>query len=121
MTVQLNITTQDLNDEQREIFEEYIKQQIKHHDPSIGLGAFIDFITESHNLLQMVSYEKKSGLEVIVQCPTLESLESLLNNYGSGNLIEVAERCLMGDEIKGKLSLDTLGLKMKALFEVSRK
>ena len=46
-----------------------------------------------------------------VQCPTLESLESLWNDYHSGHLNEVAERYLVTDEIKRKFNLETFKFK----------
>ena len=73
-----------------------------------GLGAFIEYITESRNLL--LKGFRKGCLEITVQCRTLEILESLWNDYCSGILNEVAERCLVTDEIKRKLNLETVKL-----------
>ena len=46
-----------------------------------------------------------------VQCPTLESLESLWNGYCSGFLNDVVENFLVTDELKRKLGLDKVRLK----------
>ena len=104
---------------------------MEHHNLSTaeGLGAFIEYITESRNLL--LKGFRKGCLEVTVQCPTLESLESLLNDYVSGHINEVAGKYLVTDEIKRKLNLEAVGLKItiteesylmtiKALLEMLR-
>ena len=48
---------------------------------------------------------------IILQCPTLQSLEHLWNNCLSGHLDKVAERYLVTDEMKEKLNLETICLK----------
>ena len=48
---------------------------------------------------------------ITVQCPTLESLESLWNGYCSGYLNDVVESFLVTDELKRKLGLDNVRLK----------
>ena len=54
---------------------------------------------------------KTGSLIITVQCPTLESLESLWNGYCSGYLNEVVESFLVTDELKRKLGLDKVRLK----------
>ena len=54
---------------------------------------------------------KVGSLEIIVECPTLRSLEHLWNDYLSGHLNKVAERYLVTDEMKTKLGLETINLK----------
>ena len=93
-----------------------------------GVGALTEYILKAYNLaLESVDM---GSLEIIVQCPTLESLESLWNDYCSGHLSEVAERYLVTDEMKRKLHLETVRLKAtirkenylkckKALMEIS--
>lgn len=72
------------------------------------------------------------SLIMIVQCPTLESLESLWNGYCSGYLNDIIESFLVTDELKRKLGMDNLRLKTtiaeenysickKALMEMSGK
>ena len=53
-------------------------------------------------------------LEIIVQCPTLESLESLWRDCSSGLLVKIAESYLISDEIKRRLNLEHV--RMKACF-----
>ena len=132
----MKITTQGLNDKQQETFDEHLMQQVKLYMTnntlytSEGLGAFIQYITESRNLL--VKGFRKGCLEVLLQCLTLESLESLWYDYCSGHLNEVAEECLVTGEIKNKLNLETVKLKTiiteenylickEAFMETSRK
>ena len=45
------------------------------------------------------------------QCPDLQSLESLWNDYCSGVLNEAAERFLVTDDMKKEINLVTLRLK----------
>ena len=108
-----------------------IQVYTRHHNVATrdGVGGLIEHIKETHHLaLKSVGV---SSLVIKVQCPTLESLESLWNDYCSGDLNEVAERYLVTDEIKKKLNLETLRLKTtieeenylickKALMEKSR-
>ena len=94
------------------------------------VGAFFQHLEDHYNL-SLVTIGKGS-LEIIVHCPTLESLEHLWSDYLSGHLSEVAKRYLVTDEIKRKLDLDTVRLKItiakenylmcrKALVEMSGK
>ena len=73
------------------------------------MGAFIEHVMKAYNLA-LESVEVGS-LIIKVQCPTLESLESLWNDYCCGHLNEVAERFLVTDEIRNKLNLETIRLK----------
>ena len=50
------------------------------------------------------------------QCPDLQSLESLWNDYNSGVLNEAAERFLVTDDIKREINLETV--KLKTIIEV---
>ena len=59
----------------------------------------------------VVMMVKTGSLIITVQCPTLESLESLWNGYCSGYLNEVVESFLVTDELKRKLGLDKIRLK----------
>ena len=49
---------------------------------------------------------QKGSLILTVECPTLESLERLWNDYQSGCLNDIAESYLVTDELKRKLGLD---------------
>ena len=74
------------------------------------VGAYFQHLEDHYNL-NLVTIGKGS-LEIIVDCPNLESLEHLWSDYLSGHLSEVAERYLVTDEIKRKLELDTVRLKV---------
>ena len=54
---------------------------------------------------------RKGSIVIILECPTLESLEHLWSDYCSGHLDKVAERYLVRDEIKEKLNLETICVK----------
>ena len=73
---------------------------------------------------------QRGSLIITVECPTLESLERLWNDYQSGCLNEIAESCLVTDELKRKLGLDHVRLRItieeenylickKAVMEIS--
>ena len=49
---------------------------------------------------------------IIVECPTLETLEHLWNDYLSGELDKVAERSFVTDELKKELNQETTCLKI---------
>ena len=59
----------------------------------------------------MLSVESGS-LILTLQCPTLESLERLWNDYRSGYLDEIAERFLVTYELKRKVGLDNVRFKI---------
>ena len=140
MLLKLKVTTQNLSAEQEKKFSEQFKQHIdvymEHNtlcpsnQPREGVIGFLKQLEDFHNLL--VKAFKLGCLEITVQCPTLESLESLWSDYCSGHLNEVAERFLVTDELKRKLNLETVRLKTtiseenyfmckKAIMEMSRK
>lgn len=110
--MKLLITNPTLNDEQQEEVNEILGRHVqlyKKYHKNEGLGAYVEYLKDAHNLA-LVSVNMGS-LEITVQCPTLESLESLWNDYCSGHLNEVAERYLVTDDMKRKLNLETVRLK----------
>ena len=54
----------------------------------------------------------RGSVVIIVECSTLEILEHLWNDYLSGELDKVAERCFVTDELRKKLDLETTCLKI---------
>ena len=54
----------------------------------------------------------EGSIIIIVECPTLESLEHLWSDYLAGHLDKVAERYLVTDEMKKELNLETICLKI---------
>ena len=59
----------------------------------------------------VVLFVQPGSLIITVQCPSLESLESLWNGYCSGYLNDIVERFLVTDELKRKLGIDNVRLK----------
>ena len=107
--------TQDLNDEQQEIIVKDLEHRVhiyqKFHDVSTpdSIRAFTKFLEEVLNVaIRMV---ESGSLVITVQCPTLESLESLWNDYQSGYLNDIAETFLVTDELKRKLGMQNIRLK----------
>ena len=70
------------------------------------LATFIEKTFEAN-----VMMVQSGSLIITVQCPTLESLESLWNGYSSGYLNDIVERFLVTDELKRKLGMDNVRLK----------
>ena len=111
----LKIITPDLTEEQQEIINKDLKDQIqrykRHHDLSTtkGVESLLKFIIKSYNL--SVESLGIGCLEVIVQCPKLESLERLWSDCCSGVLDKVAESYLVTGELKRKLNLETVRMK----------
>ena len=113
-----------------DILEVHARKYLIHHSPSTreGLSAFFDHLVEVHNV--SVKSVQKGSLILTVECPTLESLERLWNDYQSGCLNDIAESYLVTDELKRKLGLDHVRLRItieeenylickKALMEIS--
>ena len=83
----------------------------KFHDVSTpdSISAFTKYLEEAFNVaIRMV---ESGSLVITVQCPTLESLESLWNDYQSGYLNDIAETFLVTDELKRKLGMQNIRLK----------
>ena len=54
---------------------------------------------------------------ITLDCPTLDSLEHLWNDYLAGHLDNLVERYLGTNEMKEKFDLETVGLKATILEE----
>ena len=74
-----------------------------------GLSDFVKHVENSYNLT--LTSVGVGSLVIKGQCPDLQSLESLWNDYCSGVLNEAAERCLVTDDMKKEINLVTLRLK----------
>lgn len=118
-TLELKIRQQNLDVEQDRKFKEHFMGQIELllelntldlTEQSQGEApAFFQGLVTSYNVLV-----KKFGigcLEVTVECLNLEGLERLWNDYQSGDLDDLAERCLVSDNLKKKLIVETVQLK----------
>ena len=78
--------------------------------PTEGLGVFLKCIEDAYNLsVKALGFD---CLEIPVQCPTLGSLEILWKDYCSGHLNQMAERCLLTDEVRNKPQLKAIRLKI---------
>ncbi|XP_068670409.1 ankyrin-1-like isoform X1 [Montipora foliosa] len=121
--IKLLISVSDLNEEQEEkvynLLEPQVQTFVKSRDYSSnkqkGVRALTKFITEVYKVsLKAVNM---GSLEIIVDYPTLRSLEHLWNDYLSGHLNKVAERYLVTDEMKKKLGRETIRLKATIVEE----
>ena len=106
---------QELSDEQSKIVHETLQRQIllyfQHRTiaTSEGVSGLIEYIKKTHNVaLESVGLR---SLEVKFRCTSLESLESLWNDYQSGHLNHIAERYLVTDDIRRKLNFENVRLK----------
>ena len=76
-----------------------------------ALKSFTDHLIDSYGV-NLVTVAEGSVI-MIVECPSLESLELLWRDYLAGHLDEAAARFLVTDEIKKELNLETVCLKVK--------
>ena len=112
------MNTQDLTVEQQRILTEELEQSVhkyrRHQDLSSlpfdsSVARLTKYIEKAYEVAVMMV--KTGSLIITVQCPTLESLESLWNGYCLGYLNDVVESFLVTDELKRKLGLDNVSLK----------
>ena len=110
----------ELDADQREMLVEHLKhdflmyrkvQNSKTRSPMSDeskIEQLVKYIqAEMHVKVELV---KMGSLIIIVQCPTLESLEKLWKSYCSGYLNDIVERFLVTDELRRKLGLDNVRL-----------
>lgn len=85
---------------------------VESHDDLIsekGWDDFLNYMRKTHGVL--IETLALGCLEITVQCPTLNSLESLWSDYCSGHLNDVAERLLVTDKMLMELEVETIKLK----------
>ena len=112
------------------ILELHARTGLTYQRPSTleGLIALLEHLVEVYNV--SVKSVQRGSLIITVECPTLESLERLWNDYQSGYLNDIAESTLVTDELKRNLGLDHVRLRItieeenylickKALMEIS--
>ena len=113
MFVKLLISTKNLGKEKQEAVEKVLSQTVqnylKFNDQSRGdhaqaLKSFTVFLIEMFGVT-IVSVGEGSVI-IIVECPSLESLENLWADYLDGNLDKAAERYLVTNEIRKELELN---------------
>ena len=116
--VLISANTQDLTVAQQRILKEELEQLAhryqRHQDlsslPFVSrVARLAEFIEKAFEVV--VLFVQPGSLIITVQCPSLESLESLWNGYCSGYLNDIVERFLVTDELKRKLGMDNVRLK----------
>ena len=114
----MSITTRDLDSELEDVVDRMLRQQLevflKYNkktklSTAKGLSTFVKHLENTYNVT--LTSVGVGSLVIKVQCPDLQSLESLWNDYCSGVLNEAAERCLVTDDMKTEINLETLRLK----------
>ena len=116
--VLISLNTHDLTVAQQRILKEELERSVhkyrRHQDLSSlpvdsSVARLTEYIEKAYEVAVMMV--KTGSLIITVQCPTLESLESLWNGYCSGYLNDIVERFLVTDELKRKLGMDNVRLK----------
>ena len=119
----MSISTRDLRSELEDVVDRMLRQQLEVYlkdkkenklSTAHGLSNFVKYL-ESTYAFSLTSLGEGS-LVIKGQCPDLQSLESLWNDYNSGVLNEAAERFLVTDDIKRAINLETV--KLKTIIEV---
>ena len=115
-TLKLKIRQQNLDVVQNRIFKEHFLGQFEllleldtldlAEQPQEEATSFFQGLQKSYNLL--VRNFGIGCLEVTAECVNLKGLERLWNDYQSGDLNDLAERCLVTDKLKKKLNLKEL-------------
>ena len=114
----MSITTRDLSSELQDVADRMLRQQLKAYleynkkkklSTASGLSDFLKHLENTYNFTYTTV--GVGSLVIKGQCPDLQSLESLWNDYCSGVLNEAAERCLVTDDMKKEINLVTLRLK----------
>ena len=80
-----------------------------------GLEDFYVYL-RGHLSLKDIKTEK-SSIKITVKCDTLEILERLWDEYRSGRLNAEAENCLITENVKEKLGMETIKLATTILEE----
>lgn len=90
--------------------KDYVKNNVFSRDnPSQAMKAFADHLDVLYRM-HLVTLGI-SSLVIILDCPTLKSLQLLWSDYRSGHLDELAQRYLATDEIKKRLNVEKICLK----------
>ena len=114
----MSITTRDLSSELEDVVDRMLRQQLKAYleynkrNKLSTASGLSDFLKHLENTYSFTYTSVGVGSLVIKgQCPDLQSLESLWNDYCSGVLNEAAERFLVTDDMKKEINLVTVRLK----------
>ena len=107
------ISTKYLEEEKREVIEEILTKEVQNYlrfhdhsgdDRALAMRSFTDHLINVY-YVHLVTIDMGSVV-IILDCPTLDSLEHLWRDYLAGHLDKVAERYLVTNEIKEKLKLE---------------
>lgn len=126
MNIQAEIATsrnpaeQDLQKEIGKV-DRHMKQMVDKAKEQFDLSSFKgldDLHTYLVGKLQLMHIsEEGSSIKINVTCRSLEILERLWNDYCSGHLSAVAQECLITEQVKEELSMETIKLKTTILKE----
>ena len=114
----MSIIARDLSSEKEDVVDRMVRQQLQCYleynkklklSTASGLRDFVKHLEKTYNFT--LTSVGEGSLVIEGQCPDLQSLESLWNDYCSGVLNEAAERCLVTDGVKKEINLTTLRFK----------
>ena len=114
----MSIIARDLSSEKEDVVDRMVRQQLQCYleynkklklSTANGLRDFVKHLEKTYNFT--LTSVGEGSLVIEGQCPDLQSLESLWNDYCSGVLNEAAERCLVTDGVKKEINLETLRFK----------
>ena len=116
--IRLKVETVGLNEEQRKdvsdmlIFQAtaFIKLRNYSKVKVTGVRAFLEFLETTYNLSRVAL--NVGSLIISLDCKTSRGLDQLWNDYFSGHLNKVAERHHVTDEMKKKLNMRAIMLKI---------
>ena len=119
----MSITTRDLSSELEDVVDGMLRRQLEVYlkynrttklSTANGLSNFVKHLESTYNL--SLTSVGVGSLVIKGQCPDLQSLESLWNDYYCGVLNQAAERLLVTDDIKREINSETV--KLKTIIEV---
>ncbi|RMX58800.1 hypothetical protein pdam_00021877 [Pocillopora damicornis] len=109
----VKITSHNVDAVKKEKLNQYFQQEVKNYNAFFQTEGLADFLGRFRNKCNVRIKEVGLGsLEIRVECPTLESLENLKSDYCSGYLDEMAEKCMLTDDVRQKLNLKDVSLKV---------
>ena len=108
----VKITSHNVDAVKKERLNQYFQEEIKNYNAFCQTEVLGDFLGRLRNKCNVhIKAVGVGSLEIRVECPTLESLENLKSDYCSGYLDEMAEKCILTDDVRQKLNLKDVSLK----------
>ena len=116
--IKLKVETVGLNEEQKKDVSDrlilqattFIKLRNYSKVKVTGVRAFLEYLERTYNLSRDAL--NVGSLIISLDCKTSQGLDQLWSDYFSGHLNKLAERHLVTDEMKKKLNLRTIKLKI---------